>query len=579
MGAIDRVFRSRRPSQERPLAAIIAGLWKNNEQGVWYDSSDLSTMYQDLAGTTPVYMPGQGQPDPWIGLQLDKRLGLVRGQERLTNGDFTSTAGWVESGVGVALSAAAGELQITSASPLGAYQQPNNFVVGRWYVVTGQIRVGSAASVTIRTVAGGSSLGTMVAESQVVTSSAFVVVSYIFQATNTANAIYLRVGTTNSTAFFKSLSVRELPGNHRWQGTATSRAVLSARYNLLTATEDLRTTVWQKSNSTAPTSSRLVETTAASTHYVSQPYTAASGTPVRFSVRAKPAGRSWIRLTLSLASGGDASSYFDLSTGSKGALGGGSATITPVGDGSYICTVAGTISSSNPSCGVLLASDNNAQNYTGDGTSGVDVLWSDLRGATDGIGLPPYQRVDDASTYDTAGFPLYRKPDGVDDWMQTAAVDFSGTDKVIVATAMRKLSDAARAILIELGTAAENIAGNFAVEAPSAGLQNFAARGSGSSSVNTVQTASAIAPLSAVLLARIDSAAGVGLRINGGAWAENKTPFGGNFVNAPVYFDRRSGASLPSSARDYGTLIVGRLLTGLETAAVEKFLRQKSRAY
>jgi len=42
-------------------------LFANNEQGAWYDPSDLTTLYQDAAGTTPVTADG----DP-VGLMLDK---------------------------------------------------------------------------------------------------------------------------------------------------------------------------------------------------------------------------------------------------------------------------------------------------------------------------------------------------------------------------------------------------------------------------------------------------------------------------------------------------------------------------
>lgn len=42
-------------------------LFSNGEQGVWYDPSDLSTLFQDDAGTTPVISDG----DP-VGLMLDK---------------------------------------------------------------------------------------------------------------------------------------------------------------------------------------------------------------------------------------------------------------------------------------------------------------------------------------------------------------------------------------------------------------------------------------------------------------------------------------------------------------------------
>lgn len=44
-----------------------ANLFRRSEQGAWYDPSDLSTLFQDSAGTTPV--TAAGQP---VGLMLDK---------------------------------------------------------------------------------------------------------------------------------------------------------------------------------------------------------------------------------------------------------------------------------------------------------------------------------------------------------------------------------------------------------------------------------------------------------------------------------------------------------------------------
>ena len=44
-----------------------ASLFANGEQGAFYDPSDLSTLFQDDAGTTPVTDPGQT-----VGLMLDK---------------------------------------------------------------------------------------------------------------------------------------------------------------------------------------------------------------------------------------------------------------------------------------------------------------------------------------------------------------------------------------------------------------------------------------------------------------------------------------------------------------------------
>ena len=47
--------------------AVIEALFASGEQGAWYDPSDLSTMFQDSAGTTPV--TADGQP---VGLIRDK---------------------------------------------------------------------------------------------------------------------------------------------------------------------------------------------------------------------------------------------------------------------------------------------------------------------------------------------------------------------------------------------------------------------------------------------------------------------------------------------------------------------------
>ena len=70
-----------------PGATVISGnaptfdqqiqkLFANGEQGFWYDPNELSTMYQDAAGTIPV--TAAGQP---VGLMLDKSNGLALGDD------------------------------------------------------------------------------------------------------------------------------------------------------------------------------------------------------------------------------------------------------------------------------------------------------------------------------------------------------------------------------------------------------------------------------------------------------------------------------------------------------------------
>lgn len=50
-------------------------LFSNSEQGAWYDPSDLSTLFQDSAGTIAAVV------DQPVGLSLDKSKGLVLGAE------------------------------------------------------------------------------------------------------------------------------------------------------------------------------------------------------------------------------------------------------------------------------------------------------------------------------------------------------------------------------------------------------------------------------------------------------------------------------------------------------------------
>lgn len=91
-------------------SASPASLFANGEVGVWYDPSDLTTLFQDSAGTTPVTAAGQQ-----VGLVLDKSQGATLGPELVTNGNFSSgTTGWT--GVNATISVVSGALRITCIS-------------------------------------------------------------------------------------------------------------------------------------------------------------------------------------------------------------------------------------------------------------------------------------------------------------------------------------------------------------------------------------------------------------------------------------------------------------------------------
>ena len=72
----------------------IQKLFTNNERGLFYDPDDLSTMFQDTAGTIPVTAVGQA-----LRLMLDKSKGLVKSEiNRDVNFDNPST--WMVQPVG-----------------------------------------------------------------------------------------------------------------------------------------------------------------------------------------------------------------------------------------------------------------------------------------------------------------------------------------------------------------------------------------------------------------------------------------------------------------------------------------------
>lgn len=215
--AIADVIR-RTSSAFNPVSFFSAG-----EQGVWYDPSDLSTLFQDSAGTTPV--TAVEQP---VGLMLDKSKGLVLGPELVTNGDFSNgITGWsVTAGVGGTITNISGELEMTTSGAGILVSSPISVVVGKTYSLSGAGRLGSYGPTVQFGVA---ATNNATPSQQTFTSTLQTVKTAIFTATATTMFVILRfptVGTSGQNAFFDNISVRELPGNHAFQSTAIDRSIL-----------------------------------------------------------------------------------------------------------------------------------------------------------------------------------------------------------------------------------------------------------------------------------------------------------------------------------------------------------------
>lgn len=216
-----------------PLSLFAAG-----EQGAWYQPSDLSTLFQDAAGTTPVTAVEQR-----VGLMLDKSKGLALGSELVTNGDFSNgVTGWAESAVG-ALSVSSGQATVVNITSGAKYAyQSISTVVGRLYLVTFDV-ISTAGGATQGRVSAGNSIsneGAGAATFNVGTRQLI-----IYPQTTTTFVRFGPAGTgINYAATFDNISVKEIAGNHAFQATTTpndKRPILSARVNLLLATATLST--------------------------------------------------------------------------------------------------------------------------------------------------------------------------------------------------------------------------------------------------------------------------------------------------------------------------------------------------
>lgn len=177
---------------------------------------------------------------------------------------------------------------------------------------------------------------------------------------------------------------------------------------------------------------------------------------------------------------------------------------------------------------------------------------------------------------DTSGRP-YLSFDGVDDALVTSTIT-PGTDKVQVFAGVRKLSDAARGMLIESNNGSPN---RFSIEAPPSGLKGYIGASGGSVVVFTLGS-SEPAPHSVVLTLQGDiSGDSVSLRRNGASLTPVTTDQGtGTYAASAINIGARAGTSLFFNGRLYG--LIGRFgpnLSAGQIANTENWLNYKTGAY
>lgn len=245
---IRSVFERRRSGSAPPtpsLADQVKALFANGEQGaLYYLTEDFAGLYKDHRGITPVTAVEQT-----VGLMLDKRLGLALGANVVTNGDMEAgVAPTIDWGTAVGTSGynttapISGSQDYLVTITTGASSRPSfiwagspNLVVGRWYEVRIKYKVLSGAPVISNVYAG----GTVQAAGLTLSGTGEIVMRVLAASTNAICGVYF--GNATGSVQLDDITQRELAGNHAFQATAAARPVLSARHNLLLATETLAT--------------------------------------------------------------------------------------------------------------------------------------------------------------------------------------------------------------------------------------------------------------------------------------------------------------------------------------------------
>jgi hypothetical protein len=529
-----------------------ATLFATGEQGAWYDPSDLTTLFQDSAGTTPVTAAGQS-----VGLMLDKSQGApTTGPELIVTGQWAFALGVTES--------PSGTLNFPTNGATAS--QANRVSAGVYYRVSFTAVGTGTLNIHVGDTAAGSP------DASITTSGTY---SFILAADAVGTSFQFRAGSSGGfIGTVSNISVRELPGNHATQSNAAQRPTYgvvpaTGRRNLSTFTEQFDNAAWSKSattvtaNSTAApdgtsTADTLVESTANLGHVASS---AASLTvaPHVLSVYLKKGTGATAPNWVQLYTGGTSTQYanFNLGTGAVGSVAAGStATITNVGNGWYRCVLTFTPASAG-SASVAIAFTNNTDTttrgpaYVGAITSDMFLWGAQLEQASTAT---DYQRVGTAFDVTEAGVPTrsYLSFDGSDDGMLTGNI-VPGTDKAQVFAGVRKLSVSTFGMAVDFGNLG---AGSLALQAPGGVADNYEYQ-SGGSIGQAVTATGYTAPITNVVTGTGDIAGdSVILRANGVQVASSVLDQGtGNYSTTPLYIGRRAGASRPFNGQIFGLIV------------------------
>lgn len=538
---------------------------------VWHDNQDLTTMFADYVGTPATVGSA-------VALQLDKSARGVLGSDIKSTGTPAIT--------GVATAATYDT--VTGAGTANRVDGSNSSwidftgdTVGRPYFV--DIENTGSANLSVR-----NNLTTIYQVTAGQRKTVFV------PALVTGLRIYPDTAATSIA--FTVHSVKEVLGTPRYQSTAAQRPILGrhpkgGRRNQLVRAREFDNASWGKTDATITanaangvggdaTMDLCTEGTVGNSG-LRQAATIAANSTNTFAADFKRGNTDWVRILVyeSTAGTNQIIGWFNLATGavggtSNGGTGSGATVaIRNLGNGIYRCILTGAVNNSATAITIQInsASANSANTRVNNAT-----YYADRAQLESGSVETAFQDVTTQYDCTETGVPdcYYLQADGSDDGMVTPALDLSATDEIGVFTAVRKLSDAAAAMVAEFSASTGGNNGSFGVQAPagaSASLR-FVSRGTAEISA-TYTNAAVAAPYTAVLTGLGDiSGDSVILRANGSQVASAANDQGtGNYGNYQLYFFRRGGASLPFNGLEYGYALGDALPSAAQITSMENY--------
>ena len=193
---------------KRGLTTLVKDIFRNGEQGFFYDPNDLSTMYQAAGGAIPV--TAAGQP---VGLILDKSKGLLLGNELAP--PVTSMNGWITLGQpanGTVTADTSGINFNANAAGILALLLPN-LSADKLYKVS--VSITQVSGIFVAEAAPG---GTGFSITKPGT--------YTYFSRGRVNVYFRNNPNVACTAKISAITVKELSGNHAYQTTSAASPIL-----------------------------------------------------------------------------------------------------------------------------------------------------------------------------------------------------------------------------------------------------------------------------------------------------------------------------------------------------------------